>query len=65
IGKATLVKINVDHSPKLATRYQIQSIPTVILFVEGKAKRRWSGIQPEKTYRAALNEAIRSNGEEP
>lgn len=64
IGKATLVKINVDHSPKLATRYQIQSVPTVILFVDGRAKRRWSGIQPEKTYRAALNEAIRNNGEE-
>jgi thioredoxin len=35
-GKVSLAKVNVDDNPKLAARYQIRSIPT-ILFMKGGA----------------------------
>ena len=35
-GKATLVKVNVDESPELAMKYQVMSVPTVIMFRDGR-----------------------------
>ena len=39
-GKATVAKVNVDSSPGVATTYGIQSIPTLIVFRDGKPVRR-------------------------
>jgi thioredoxin 1 len=33
---AKIVKVNVDHSPQLAARYSINSIPSLKVFDEGK-----------------------------
>jgi thioredoxin 1 len=40
--KIRIVKIDVDKNRDLASRYRIQSVPTLILFQGGKAK--WSGV---------------------
>ena len=36
-GRLSVVKVDVDGSPDLAQRYGIQSIPTLILFRDGRA----------------------------
>ena len=36
-GKVKVGKVNVDEEPSLAARFHIVSIPTVMLFKEGKA----------------------------
>lgn len=36
-GRLTVAKVDVDQNPKLAERFKIQSIPTLILFKDGKA----------------------------
>ena len=41
-NKIRIVKIDVDKNRELASRYMIQSVPTLILFQNGKTK--WSGI---------------------
>ncbi len=45
-GRALVVKINVDNSPKLAAQFSIQSIPTLMLFDHGKAVWSQAGVQP-------------------
>ncbi len=37
-----IIKINVDENPSVAARYQIRSIPTVMLFKNGEMK--WNGV---------------------
>lgn len=38
-----LAKVNVDEAPAMATAYQIRSIPTVVLFSDGREVARHSG----------------------
>ena len=34
-GKAKVGKLDVDHNPQVATRYQVRGIPTLLLFKDG------------------------------
>ncbi len=45
-GKLTVVKINTDEQPSLASRFNISAIPTLILFQNGKEVHRVSGAMP-------------------
>lgn len=41
-------KINVEEEPELAERFQILSIPTLILFQNGRTVKRISGVHSKK-----------------
>ncbi|WP_338875969.1 thioredoxin [Spirosoma sp. SC4-14] len=47
--KVRVIKINVDHAQAAANQYQIRSIPTMIMFKDGKIVWRQSGVQPLHT----------------
>jgi len=51
---ARIVKINVDENPDLAENYRIQSIPTLILFHDGRLVQKWVGVQSAETLLAAM-----------
>ena len=46
-GRWELVKINVDESKEVAGKYNIMSIPTVMLFLVGKPKDQFAGALPK------------------
>jgi len=42
-GKLKVAKLNVDDNPDIARRFDVMSIPTLIVFQDGEAKRRLVG----------------------
>lgn len=54
IDSAVIGKVNVDEEPDLAARYNVMSIPTVILFKNGKEEQRFVGVRPKNEYIEAL-----------
>ena len=50
-----VVKINVDEEEELANRFGIMSIPTLILFRDGKPVRQTLGAQPKAAILDMLN----------
>ncbi len=43
---ASVLKVDVDKNPHAASKYQIRSVPTLILFKQGKIVWRQSGVVP-------------------
>lgn len=48
VGKILIVKIDTDAAPDVAMKYEIRSIPTLILFQDGKEVERSLGFEPER-----------------
>ena len=57
-GKVILAKINVDENQGIASQLNIQSIPTVYGFVDGKPLDAFQGAQPESKVEAMVDKMI-------
>ena len=54
-GKATIAKVNIDEEPDAAAAYGVSSIPTMILFVDGKETARMIGANPKSAIIDFIN----------
>ena len=54
-GKATIAKVNIDEEPDAASAYGVSSIPTMILFVDGKETARMIGANPKSAIIDFIN----------
>jgi thioredoxin 1 len=53
-GKATFVKVNVDDNPEVSQRFQIQGIPTIMIFKDGEPVDGLVGAAPKQTIEAKI-----------
>lgn len=59
--KANVVKVDIDKNRALATQYNVQSIPTLILFVKGEPVWRAVGLQQRDALVKKIYEHITVN----
>lgn len=57
-GKVKIAKLNIDENPGVPGKLGIMSIPTLILFKDGKAAARKVGAAPKGDLVKWINEAI-------
>lgn len=59
-GKVKVSKLNVDQNQEIAMKYNVQSIPSLILFKNGKEIARTVGLSPKEKYEKFVNNALNS-----
>ncbi len=57
-GRLTVVKVNVDQQPEAASKFQVQGIPVLMLFVGGQLKWRSAGAIPYQQMRQEVLKVI-------
>lgn len=62
-GKIKFVKINMDESPKLAQQFQVEGIPTLLFFKDGKLTGASTGWIDREDLKAKLDLLIRTNAQ--
>ena len=48
-------KVNTESNPQLAAKFDVQAIPTLLVFRRGAVVRRYEGVTPEAALRADLD----------
>lgn len=57
-GKVNFAKLNVDEAPLIPPRYGIHSIPTLLLFKDGKPMQQTVGLKPKEELKQVLEQAL-------
>jgi len=57
-GHLQIAKLNVDDNPNIARRYDVMSIPTLIVFADGEVKKRLVGAKGKAQLLEELAEFI-------
>lgn len=57
-GQAKFVKVNTDECSKTAAKFQVTSIPTLVLMKDGKEVDRVVGVRDKDTLKSLVEEAL-------
>jgi thioredoxin 1 len=57
-GKLTIAKLDVDQNQQTAQKYRVMSIPTMIIFKEGKPVANIVGFKPKDKLKQELDAAL-------
>jgi thioredoxin-like negative regulator of GroEL len=57
-GRVRVVKLNVDDNPRTAARFDLRSIPTLLVLKGGREIDRLVGVQPKQEIARRLERAI-------
>jgi thioredoxin 1 len=57
-GKIKIGKVNVEESPKVASRYGVMSIPTLIFFKHGKVMDQVAGVPSKGDLKKKIEESL-------
>jgi thioredoxin 1 len=56
--RVTVATVDIDDNPRLAAKYGVRSVPTVMLFEGGDVKRVLVGARPAQEYRSSIDELL-------
>ncbi len=56
VGRAEVVKVDVDKAGDLAARYRIMGVPTVMLFDQGRPVKTFVGVRSKAEYLSAIQQ---------
>lgn len=56
--KVKVIKVDVDQNSELAERYNIQSVPTLVMFKNGRLKYRQSGVHTRTQIMSILSDDL-------
>jgi thioredoxin 1 len=59
--KVKVVKLDVDHAPEIAMKYQVMGVPTLMLFIDGETHERITGFQPKDRIVSKLSPHLNHN----
>jgi len=57
-GRLKVMKLDVDENPRTASTYQVQSIPTLLVFKDGKPAERIVGAVPKQVIVDTLHRVV-------
>jgi thioredoxin 1 len=59
--KIKIAKLNVDENQEIAVKYGVRSIPSLLLFKDGKEIARTVGAAPKEAYQKFIEESLLKN----
>lgn len=57
-GRLTIARMDVDKNPKTAANYRVMSIPTMLLFKQGKPVTNIVGFKPKEQLKREIDSAL-------
>ena len=57
-GKVAVGKLNVDENQQISGQYGVMSIPTVMIFKDGKPVQAMVGAQGKQTYKSEIDKVL-------
>lgn len=57
-GRAKIAKVNVDEQKEIASKFQIMSIPTILVFKKGEIAEKMVGLRNKEALETALNKQL-------
>jgi len=57
-GRLKVAKVNVDDNPNIAVNYGIRSIPTIMLFKDGKLEDTLIGLAPKDRFKEFVKKVL-------
>lgn len=57
-GKAKIGKLDVDGNPQTAGKFEVMSIPTIVIFKNGQPVQRFTGLQGKEILKEELEKLI-------
>jgi thioredoxin 1 len=59
-GRVNVAAVNVDENPQLAAKYNIMSIPSVMIFNQGKVVQQLVGFKPKSEFKRVLDNLLKN-----